>query len=313
MGNGIDDDGDGLIDEEDEVYIGPMTRTGGSPSAAPISSKFSSIRDFRPGDKIDNDGDGFIDEADEGVDDPTEFNIFRPLGNDRPYSTVDDLQLVNFFTSQPAPPSQGRIMIPSLFDILRQSVTIYSQSDEYSGPLSGARNEIAKINPNTARNWRAVDLWEQLGIDSNRADFQYSPPVRLEDLIALQVDLDGDWQLYAEPDVEAGNPDGIDNDGDGLIDEPSDDWIISIPARILMDLPKRIWVLRHIVTGWTATGMAPIRMMVETLRKPWGICVVCQEIPMIITPAHGGRMKPVRPSCRESLLKAMAKTRMEMG
>ncbi|MBZ0257696.1 hypothetical protein K8I31_16650, partial [bacterium] len=54
--------------------------------------------------------------------------------------------------------------------------------------------------------------------------FQYSPPLRIEDLLSLQVDQDNDWQLEAEPDVLNGKPNGIDDDGDGFVDEPSDDW-----------------------------------------------------------------------------------------
>ncbi|MBN2329403.1 MAG: hypothetical protein JXR73_19840, partial [Candidatus Omnitrophica bacterium] len=214
MGNGRDDDGDGLQNEEDERYIGPSTQNS---SGSPLTEAFdqNNAEQFRPGDKIDNDGNGYIDEQGEGVDDPNEFNVFQPKGNDRPYTTLEDLKLVERMRlSDPALKT-----FPTLYDILSQSTTIYSQSDEISGPLSAKNNEVAKINPNLSSNWLAVDVWDQ-NTFIDKADFQYSPKVRLEDLLALQVDKDGDWQADAEINVE----DGIDNDGDGLIDEPSDDW-----------------------------------------------------------------------------------------
>jgi len=66
--NGVDDDGDGLIDEY-----------------------------WRDG--IDNDGDGFIDEADElpveGVDEPDEFRVFNPVAGDRAFKTIDQTILLS--------------------------------------------------------------------------------------------------------------------------------------------------------------------------------------------------------------------------
>ncbi len=223
-GDGIDNDNDGLMNEEDETYIGPTTdSSGGSFINSPIgSNEIANAKDFRPGDKIDNDGDGDIDEDDEGVDEPAEFSIVNPVGDDRPFGTVDDLRLLNVapLKNEPRPNPQLTELIPSMFNILRDSVTIYSESDEMSGPLSGRNNEVGKINPNGSSNWRASDIWDRSDPDANRADFQYSPPVLLEDLLTLQFDSDGDWQLHDESNLE----DGEDNDGDGLIDEPSDDW-----------------------------------------------------------------------------------------
>lgn len=219
IGNQADDDDDGLLNEEDERYIGPSTdSTGGTP----LTGTFSHNRaeNYRPGDKIDNQGDGFIDESREGVDDPSEFSVFKPKGDDRPFATVEDIALVQGISNDKPVLGSGQFPFPTLYEILRDSVTIYSQSDEVSGVLSGIKNEVAKINPNGSTNWRAADLWSLAGADTNRADFQYSPPVKLDDLFVLQADKDGDWQLEDEINMT----DGIDNDGDGLIDEPSDDW-----------------------------------------------------------------------------------------
>ncbi len=224
-GNEKDDDGDSLYNEEDERYIGPTTENQSGTPLTGALGQVSNAENFRPGDRIDNDGDGYIDERNEGIDDPSEFNVFKPNGNDRPFATVEDLRLINGIPDDDPVRKPGGPQLPSMFQILRDSCTIYSQSDEISGPLSGKFNEVAKINPNAAYNWRAADIWKRSNNDErNRADFQYSPPLRLEDLFPLQVDNDGDWQLMAEPDVEKGEADGIDNDGDGLIDEPSDDY-----------------------------------------------------------------------------------------
>lgn len=221
----IDDDQDGLINEEDEIYVGNTTLTSsGSPLPnGVITQRTGDLKQFRPGDRVDNDGDGAIDEEDEGIDDPTEFNIFNPHGNDRPFTSIDDLKLLDLVPSADLGSSEALSGPPSLFNILRDSTTIYSQSDEISPILSSGFNEVARINPNAAYNWRANDTFTVGGRDKI-ADFQYSPPMRIEDMFGIQVDLDGDWQHEAEPDVALGQPDGIDNDGDGLVDEPSGDW-----------------------------------------------------------------------------------------
>lgn len=223
IGDSLDNDDDGFLNEEDERYIGPTTTNQSGTVITDGIIKTENSEFFRMGDKIDNDGDGNIDEQNEGVDEPEEFNVFKPKGNDRPFASVEDLKLLSNIPDSDPPFVPGAP--PSLFEILRQSSTIYSQSDQIAGPLSGRNNEVAKLNPNLLSNWRAVDVWETGDPISNRADFQYNAPITVEDLIpALQVDNDGDWQMYAEPDVINGVADGIDNDGDGLVDEPSDDW-----------------------------------------------------------------------------------------
>ena len=211
VGNGYDDDGDSLMNEEDERYIGPSTENS---SGSPLTKAFDhdNAENYRPGDKIDNDGDGFIDENNEGTDDPGEFNVFQPKGDDRPYSTIEDLRMVGILRA-------NNTIKPTFFEMLRDEVTIYSQSDEISGPLSAKYSEIAKINPNLSSNWLATDVWTLSKPTANRADFQYGPKIHIEDLLSLQVDNDGDWQSEAESAINE-----KDDDGDGLVDEPSDDW-----------------------------------------------------------------------------------------
>lgn len=222
-GDQLDNDDDGYLNEEDERYIGPTTNNQSGTVITDGIIKTENSEFFRMGDKIDNDGDGYIDEQNEGVDDPSEFNVFKPKGDDRPFSTIEDLKLLSGIPE--ADPPYVAAAPPSLYEILRQSSTIYSQSDQIAGPLSGKDNEVAKINPNLISNWRAVDVWESGDPISKRADFQYGAHINVEDLIAaFQVDNDGDWQMFAEPDVINGVADGVDNDGDGFVDESSDDW-----------------------------------------------------------------------------------------
>ncbi len=45
-------------------------------------------------DGIDNDGDGIIDETNEGIDEPTEFNMLKPCGDDRPFAVIEDIKMV---------------------------------------------------------------------------------------------------------------------------------------------------------------------------------------------------------------------------
>jgi hypothetical protein len=113
VGNGSDDDDDNLFNEEDEHYIGPSTDSvGGSPLTEAFGQDNAEY--YRPGDKIDNNGDGYIDEEDEGIDDPSEFDVFKPKGDDRPYASVDDLRLVEFMTGRDPSPK----LFPTLYDIL---------------------------------------------------------------------------------------------------------------------------------------------------------------------------------------------------
>lgn len=226
VGNDADDDDDGLTNEEDETYIAATTiNSSGTPLDGPIEQRSGNLEDFRPGNRIDDNGNGYIDEEDEGIDDPSEFDVYKPKGDDRPFATLDDLKLLQPMRGvSDAVPPRLESPPPTMFNILRNSTTIWSQSDEVAGPLSGKNNEVGKINPNAAYNWRALDTWNVGGGKTKVADFQYGPPLSVRDMFVLQVDNDQDWQHEAEADVTNGKPDGIDNDGDGLIDEPSDDW-----------------------------------------------------------------------------------------
>jgi len=223
VGNDEDDDSDGLLNEEDENYIGasnflaqgqPKNRI---PSPAELSEQ--EILEFRLGDRIDNDGDGIIDEPDEGIDEPDEFNPDFPVGDDHPFATLDEITLLD---------NVGEMSLMKL----RHFATVYSEADQISPSLSGKESDFLRLNPNLLSNWVPRDT------ESVVSEFQYAPKLQVEDFYALHVDNDGDWQAFGEGpgnglnergdgtvDAELGDGiNAIDDDGDGLIDEPSDDW-----------------------------------------------------------------------------------------
>ncbi|HPA45606.1 MAG TPA: hypothetical protein PK395_07550 [bacterium] len=222
VGNGKDDDGDGLVDEEDERYIGASDESDGQPAhripqAGELSE--SEVLAFRLGDRIDNDGDGMIDEQDEGIDEPDEFTPNSPRGDDHPFATLDETTVLF---------QLGAVTLSKIENF----ATVYSEADQISPSLSAEGVEFLKLNPNLLSNWGTVDT-EEVG-----SDFQYGPKLSIRDFFAMHVDNDGDWQALGEgpgngidergdgqTDDKIG--DGInqkDDDGDGLIDEPSDDW-----------------------------------------------------------------------------------------
>ncbi len=47
---------------------------------------------YLEGDLVDNDADGIIDEVGEGIDEPDEFDIDNPKGDDRPFLVIDELK-----------------------------------------------------------------------------------------------------------------------------------------------------------------------------------------------------------------------------
>ena len=222
-GNKKDDDDDGLYDEEDERYIGASYEANGQfPHRIPAANDLSEnelLNDFRLGDRIDNDGDGIIDEPDEGIDEPDEFRLDLPRGDDHPFATLDDVTLVS---------QVG----PSLLKMIEHSATVYSEADQISPSLSANNADFLRINPNLLSNWDAQDTQTSI------AEFQYGPNMIVSNLFALHVDNDSDWQAFGEgpgngvdergdsnKDSDLGDGiNGKDDDGDGLIDEPSDDW-----------------------------------------------------------------------------------------
>ncbi|MDD5291819.1 MAG: type II secretion system protein GspK [Candidatus Omnitrophica bacterium] len=64
-------------------------------------------------DSLDNDGDGIVDEANEGVDEPQEFSIEKPRGDDRPFVVVDELKKIEGITSDNFKDISGFITVSS--------------------------------------------------------------------------------------------------------------------------------------------------------------------------------------------------------
>ncbi len=226
VGDGKDNNGNGLIDDETEVYIGPSLK---SSTVLQIDDAIGlnlaegeQAKDYLPGDRIDNNGDGIVDEKDEGTNEPDEFNPLRPSDDDTPLVTLEDLKQLSAFSST----TEADTVVRRLTHL----ATIFGEADQVSLALSGPESDFLRINPNLANTWTA-QLTEE-----DRAEYSVSPPLAIEALFRLHVDNDGDWQAETEGpgssldldgDGQAGNEvqfDGKDNDGDGLIDEPSDDW-----------------------------------------------------------------------------------------
>jgi len=66
------------------------------------------------GDGIDNDADGQVDESQEGVDEPDEFHLWWPLGDDQPWLTVDAVRTAVSIEN-------------AAFEIVRQHLTAHSR------------------------------------------------------------------------------------------------------------------------------------------------------------------------------------------
>lgn len=223
VGDGEDNDLDNLKDEESEIYIGPSS-VGGQPLSDgdaigfDIARSDSDVMDFRPGDRVDNDGDGTADEKDEGLNEPDEFNPLRPTGDDRPFETLEDLKLLPSLQGASA---SKTLLQDAVLRRLKLLATVYSEADQVAPALSGPEADYVRINPNFTNPWTANPTEE------SRTQLAVSPLLDIEALYPLQVDNDGDWQAAREGalrGVVGAHADRKDNDGDGFIDEPSDDW-----------------------------------------------------------------------------------------
>lgn len=100
--SGVDDDNDGLIDED------------GRPGIDTEAYDDDSTNAFLSTDDIDNDADGFVDEDNEGMDDPGEFHQDDPYGDDRPFVTSEQIKEVKGVTE-------------GTFDSVQPKATVYSE------------------------------------------------------------------------------------------------------------------------------------------------------------------------------------------
>ena len=163
MGNGEDDDGDGVTDDPGEIFIS------------------NDVQGIIPGDGLDNDGDGYIDERDEGIDEPGEYIPDRPYGDDNPFNTVEELNEISGMDQVVGNDYNGNPY--TIYDLIKDCVTVYSHSPLYTDRFqseNGANREYdrRKINPNYVNNFTP---------DSSRQDSSY--------LFPLGWDDDGDWSF----------------------------------------------------------------------------------------------------------------------
>ncbi len=239
--NTLDDNQNRLIDDVEEFYIGPtfVNRSG------------NRISDYYPGDRIDNDGDGLTDEdfADdvwglrEGTDEPGEFRVELPFGDDNPFNTIDEARFVpgmldtvtlndgqdNNNDGQTDEVGEDEFTV---FQLLEPFITVYSSAQDKS-PHYG--DELFRLRINTLNNYtppmvnpddvhrrRSPEDLFGLGFDDDTdwIQFDVKDPAT-QQVIVPSDDInknghpDGNW------DREADNPfaiiSGIDSDRDGWV------------------------------------------------------------------------------------------------
>lgn len=226
--NGLDDDNDGQIDEEDEIYIGAMARINRGDVRADIRSRFES--DYIPGDGIDNDGDGRTDEADEGVDNPQEFD---PL-DDLWYDAVRNLRLAQGFRPNdpnlvPHDDYPVTISDNDTLQMVEPLLTVVSHGPQVSPMVRSTIDGLApRINLNRMNNYSSIYGGEDLSyllslqVDNDR---DWSPRYDLDGNNLPSGDADGEQGESAATPVPVGTPhnrNGRDDDGDLIADDDGD-------------------------------------------------------------------------------------------
>lgn len=249
--NGLDDDGDGVVDDADEVadegqvYAGPLAAADWA-EVDLDPGPGERLTALIPGDGLDNDGDGLVDndDPDEAIDD---FAEFHP-DFDRRLDRVERLREVEGFRLQdPSQLEDDAIPVPISpypnFNVLRELVTVSSLSPQVSVSLiqgrtlqptgalrtgtlqtGGSGAERFRRNPNLVNQYSLAALAEQFKTPENRLRY----------LLPFQLDNDGDWDPRFDDwdrngipsgDFDGGgegNDNGLDDDGDGIIDDNGD-------------------------------------------------------------------------------------------
>lgn len=101
-------------------------------------------------DKIDNDADGVVDESNEGIDEPEEFNIEKPYGDDRPYFDISDIKLVKGIGKEN-------------YEKIKNFITVFSYDMERD------KDDKERININTADFDTLFSLFKSTGYSSGLA------------------------------------------------------------------------------------------------------------------------------------------------
>jgi DNA uptake protein ComE-like DNA-binding protein len=150
VGDGLDNDGDGVIDEADEEAVGVRNDRLDNNRDGRIDEDRESIEQ----DGLDNDGDGMIDEAGEAIDDPSESHTdprLMPAGDDRPYASLNDLMVIEGMT-------------PEIFEALIPHLTVFSSSftafdlTGIEDASNGGGLGFPQIDPNTASREMIFDV-----------------------------------------------------------------------------------------------------------------------------------------------------------
>jgi len=140
--DGIDNDGDGLVDNPEEILLSVEQDGIDNNQNGSVDDGYDGIEY----DGLDNDADGSIDEKNEGVDEPDEFlsdPSGTPRGDDQPFLNVAEIRTL---------PS----MTDDIYNALKPYLTVYSACDPVYSLGSFA---VDKINANTAT---AREIFEAL-------------------------------------------------------------------------------------------------------------------------------------------------------
>jgi type II secretory pathway component PulK len=179
--DGIDNDEDGCVDEENEGAQAIIKYRYGEDGAPGVKgADDDQDRTVLQADGIDNDGDGEIDEPDEGVDEPDEFCPDRPYGDDNPFNTVEEIRLI---------PGIG----DKTFNKIKDYLTIYS----YDKNVDKEGN--LRININTASSFKISQTLQRVGIFPEVADQIAANVVDFRDPDNRPTECNGKYGLERTP------------------------------------------------------------------------------------------------------------------
>jgi hypothetical protein len=157
--NGLDDDGNGVIDDDAERLLAVAHNGLDDNGDGEIDDAHEGLEH----DGRDNDGDGVIDETFEGVDEPDESLAdprLTPRGDDRHYDRVEDLLQVPGMT-------------PEIFEVLAPMLTVHSASETRAPRVNGEDERRPLVDVNRA------------GFDEIRDQLEAYFPNRSPELLTL--------------------------------------------------------------------------------------------------------------------------------
>lgn len=134
-------------------------------------------------DSIDNNNNGFVDEANEGVDEPSEFNIDEPWGDDQPFVVKDELKNIAGISSEDIQKAASYITVSSKDQerdaegYLRQNINSVKPDNLIKIMLdkgvSGAWQKAANVIDSLDRNFARTTVFKHFNLlDSLSATFE---------------------------------------------------------------------------------------------------------------------------------------------